>query len=94
MHKLTNKQILILAVIDNSFQVDPDLKSALAAVKKEVDQWVCDSYNFSGLLFDPAVQIPAIVDKVLAERKDICMYCGCDCTDLRVGFNCHQCGGN
>lgn len=27
-------------------------------------------------------------------NTDRCLYCGTDCTDLRQGFNCHQCGGN
>ena len=92
--KLTKKQQLTLALLDPSFQVDPDLDKALAAVKKQVNAFACDAFNYGGLFFDPTVEIPRIIDAVLSERRDVCSYCGADCTDLRIGHNCHQCGGN
>jgi hypothetical protein len=94
MHKLTNRQILILALFDESFQVDPDLQKALKKAKALLNQWVCDAYNCGGLFFDPTVEAPKIVDAVLEARRDICGYCTFDTTDVRIGHNCGHCGCN
>lgn len=28
------------------------------------------------------------------KSRDICYYCGFDCTDMRIGFDCPWCGSN
>ena len=94
MHKLTNKQILTLALFDESFQVGVDLENALAKAKAELNNWVADAFNYGGLLFDPTVEVPKIVEKVLSDRRDVCCWCQFDTTDVRIGHNCGHCGCN